>query len=79
MGKIVKIKTKTDNVNEFLDQVKEFVTENNIDNMMIVCKLNDKSVSLGYTKNLDWGTKQELLGHIQIDIVKDMINQNYIT
>lgn len=79
MGNIIHFKTKTDNIIEFLNNVIEEVKEHNIDNILIACKDKEtQSVLTGYA-NLNQGEKQELLGHIQVDIVRDMINRNYIT
>lgn len=84
MSKIIRFKSKTQNVLDFLDEIKEEVEKNNIQNIMIACKIPESenpaqySILTGYA-GLDTGGKQELLSHIQLDIVKDMINQNYVT
>lgn len=78
MGKIVKFKTQKENVKDFLDEVKEEVDNLEINNLIIASKLKDGTVITGYTKNLDMGEKQELLGHIQADIINEMIRINYI-
>ena len=51
----------------------------NVDNVMIAFKLKqeDAYIMTGYC-NLDMGEKRELLGHIQVDIVNDMIRRNYL-
>lgn len=79
MSNIIKFKSKSDNVVEFLEDAIDKVKENNIDNAMIAFKLKqeDAYIMTGYC-NLSMGEKQELLGHIQVDIVNDMIKQNYI-
>lgn len=77
MGKIVKFRTRTDNTLEFLDMLKFEVANLEIDNMMIACKCRDGSVLTGYTKNLDYGTKMELKSHIEMDLIKEMIENNY--
>lgn len=78
MAKIIKFKTKKENVKKFLNEVIEEVDNLEIDNMIIASKLKDGTVVTGYTKNLDMGEKQELLGHIQADIINEMIRINYI-
>lgn len=78
MAKIIKFKTKKENVKKFLNEVIEEVDNLEIDNMIIASKLKDGTVITGYTKNLDMGEKQELLGHIQADIINEMILINYI-
>ena len=77
MGKIVKFRTNVDNTLEFLDMLKFEVTNLEIDNMMIACKCKDGSVLTGYTKNLDYGTRMELKSHIEMDIIKEMIENNF--
>lgn len=77
MSKIVKFRTRTDNTLEFLDMLKFEVANLEIDNMMIACKCRDGSVLTGYTKNLDYGTKMELKSHIEMDIIKEMIENNF--
>lgn len=79
MGKIIRLKNKNDDVVAFLEDAINKVRENNIDNVMIAFKLRqeDAYIMTGYC-NLDMGEKQELIGHIQVDIVNDMIKQNYI-
>lgn len=79
MGKIIRLKNKSDDVVNFLEQAISEVKKDNIDNVLIAFKLRqeDAYVMTGYC-NLDMCEKQELLGHIQVDIVKDMIKQNYI-
>lgn len=78
MEKIIKFRTQKEKVKEFLNEVKEEVDNLEIDNMIIASKLKDGTVITGYTKNLDMGMKQELLGHIQADIINEMIQINYI-
>lgn len=80
MSNIIKLRTKSDNVLDFLEEAIDIVKKENVDNIMIAFKLKqeDSNVMTGYC-NLNMGEKQELLGHIQVDIVKDMIEQNYIT
>lgn len=80
MGKIIKLKNKSDDVVGFLKDAINKVKENNIDNVLIAFKLKqeDAYIMTGYC-NLDMGEKQEILGHVQADIINDMIKQNYIT
>lgn len=79
-AKIIKFKSKTDNVISFLEDAKEKVKEYEVDNVLIAMKLKNQEnyVLTGY-HNLNMAEKQELIGHIQVDIVNDMIQQNYIT
>lgn len=79
MGKIIRLKSKQDNVIEFLEDAIVQARKYNVDNVMIAFKLKqeDAYIMTGYC-NLDMGEKQELLGHIQVDIVNDMIRRNYL-
>ena len=79
MGKIIRLKSKQENVIEFLEDAIVQARKYNVDNVMIAFKLRqeDAYIMTGYC-NLDMGEKQELVGHIQVDIINDMIKQNYI-
>lgn len=77
MGKIIKFRTKVDNTLDFLRMLEFEVANLEIDNMMVACKCKDGSILTGYTKNLDYGTKMELKSHIEMDLIKEMINDNY--
>ena len=79
MGKIIKFKSKSDNAVDFLKDALEKAKEYKVDNVMIAFKLRqeDAYIMTGYC-NLDMAEKQELVGHIQVDIINDMIKQNYI-
>ena len=80
MAKIINFKTKNNQAVDFLKEAIKIVEEENIDNVLIAFKSkgDEPCVMTGYC-NLDMGGKQELIGHLQIDVIKDMINQNYVT
>lgn len=80
MGDIVKFKSKNQNVIDFMKEFIEIAETEGIDNVMVACKLKQKdaTVMTGYS-NLAMAEKQELLGHIQLDIINEMIKQNYVT
>ena len=81
MPKVVRFKTTTDNVVEFLEGLIEEVKNNNITNILVASKIEypDRwEILTGYTHNLDFGTKQELVSHLQMDIIKQMIDENYL-
>lgn len=79
MGKIIKLKSNQENVIEFLEDAIVQARKYDVDNVMIAFKLRqeDQYVMTGYC-NLDMCEKQELIGHIQIDIIDDMIRRNYL-
>ena len=60
---------------EFIQEISEAIKENPVMSIMVACKLEDGSVMTGYF-NCDFGTKQELVGHIQCDIIDQMIRAN---
>lgn len=77
---IIKFKSQSDKVVDFLEDAIVKVKEYKADNILIAIKLNgqDGYVLTGY-HNLNMAEKQELIGHIQIDVIDEMIHQNYIT
>ena len=68
MSKVVPFKTHIDNVLMFLDEIKEEVANNKIENILIGCKCEDGEIMIGPTKNLDYGTTQEIISHLQTDL-----------
>lgn len=77
---IIKFRSKTDNAVDFLENAIAKVKEYKADNVLIAIKLKNKDnyVLTGY-HNLNMAEKQELVGHVQIDIIDEMIYQNYVT
>lgn len=76
MAKILRFKSEKDNLKEYLDGFVKYFKKNKIDNIMVCGKnKNTKEVVTGYF-NLDNFEKQELVGHIQLDIVDQMIKNN---
>ena len=78
MGKIIKFKSKSDNLVKYLQDLIEKVKENKIDNIAVVMKAkkSDNYVMTGYF-GLDLYERQELLSHMQLDIVNEMVYVNY--
>ena len=68
MSKIVPFKTNTDNVIMFLDEIKEEIADNKIENILIGCKCKDGEIMVGRTKNLDYGDQQEIISHLQTNL-----------
>lgn len=77
MGKIIEFKSKSDNLIDFIEENIEIFKERKIDNILIACKDKNTNEVLTGHFNLDAGDKQELLGHIQIDIIDEYIRNNY--
>lgn len=79
MAKIVKFKTKADNVGELLDEIKEDVETNKVEKAIVLLKLPTGEIEFAYSPNLIWGEMQELCSHLQVDIIDKMIKANYVT
>lgn len=77
MSKIIKFKNKSDDLIEFIENNIKVLKERKIDNIIMTCKDKNTGEILTGNFNLDAGEKQELLGHIQIDIIDDYINNTY--
>lgn len=79
MNNIIKFKSKSDNLVDFLEDVIEKVKENNIDNIAIAMRTRknpDSYVFTGYF-GLNLCEKQELLSHMQLDIINEMVQINF--
>lgn len=79
MGKVIKLKTETDNVHDFLKSIDKAVDEEEMQNMIIIGKCKDGGTLIGNTRGLSWCEKIELKSHLETNIINDMIKQNYIT
>ena len=77
MGKIIKLKTNTDNVLDFLDQIKKAVKEDKIKSLIFVGKCEDEEFVTGHTK-MSLNQEIELKSQLEITIINDMIKLNYI-
>ena len=79
MGKIIKLKTNTDNVLDFLESIKKAVEEDKVKNMIIIGKCENGRTIIGNTRGLSWCEKIELKSHLETNIINDMIKENYVT
>lgn len=77
MAKILKfpIKEEIDTPISFIEECKEIITKENPSSILISIKCSDGNVMNGYY-NLSFGEKQELIGHIQADVIDQMILAN---
>lgn len=76
MAKIVNFpKTKAQDPNDFLVETIDIVKEREVESIVISLKLKDGEIMTGYF-NADFGTRQEICGHIQCDIIDSMILAN---
>ena len=77
MGKIIKLKTETDNILDFLEEIKEVVKEDKIKSLIFVGKCEDEEFVTGHTK-MSLNQEIELKSQLEITIINDMIKLNYI-
>jgi hypothetical protein len=75
MGKIIRFKTPQDNMIETLEFILGEAKNGNIQSFAFAAKLTDGTIGTSYF-NADVGTKQELLGHIQVDIMYQVMEAN---
>ena len=75
MAKIVKFKTSQDDLVEALEYILERAREGEIRSFAFAAKCTDGNIATSYG-NADVGTKNELLGHIQADIMYDIMKAN---
>jgi hypothetical protein len=75
MAKILHLPNKSDTIAEFLAEVRDNCYSENVENILIALKTCDGRVMTGYFQ-CDFGTRLELVGHIQCDIIDQMILAN---
>ena len=78
MGKVIKLKTETDNVLDFLEEIREAVKEDKIISLIFVSECKEGQFIVGNTK-MDLAKKVELKSHLEVNIINDMIKENYVT
>lgn len=76
MGNIINFpKSKATKVDEFLIETFDIAKESDVDSVIVCLKLKNGEVMTGYF-NSDFGARQEMLGHIQCDVIDQMILAN---
>lgn len=78
MAKIIKLSDKMDvflSAEEFLEDTTAKLRDIDIEGIIIAAKCTDGTVITGYYKR-DFSERQELVGHIQCDIIDQMIIAN---
>ena len=78
MSKIIKFKNENNNLVEYLEELIEVVKEHKLDNILIasIDKLDNKVV-IGHC-NLDLYERQNLIGHLQVENILDVIDETYL-
>lgn len=75
MAKIIKFPTKSDNATEVLQDLLERAQRGEITCFAFACKCSDGNIATAYG-NADFGTRCELMGHIQADICWGIVKAN---
>lgn len=79
MAKVIKLhKTAQDSLIEALEYILEEAKAGKLNSFIFAGKLENGDIATSYS-GLDMGGKLELVGHVQVDIVNDMIKANYVT
>lgn len=74
--KIIRFPNKEEEILEDIQNMKDYVEQNKIDNFLITFKDKNKHEMCSCYFNLDLGEKMEMLGHIQADIMDQMVETN---
>ena len=77
MGKVIKLKTETDNVLDFLENIKEVVKQDKMQSLLFAGKCENGEFIVGHTE-MDIASEIELKSHLETNIINDMIKQNYV-
>lgn len=75
MSNIVRFKTPQDNTIEAIEYILEQAKQGNIDSFAFAAQLTDGNVATSYA-HADVGTKQKLIGHLQADVMYQVIQTN---
>lgn len=78
MAKIIKFNKDNENAVNFLECWSKEAESENIDNAIVLSKLKNGEIELGFTRNLDLCTMQELCSHLQIQIMYEVLLGNGI-
>lgn len=76
MAKITRIR-QGESLENFLYDVLEMARKGEMDNVILAFKQKDGNVATGYF-GLDAAERQNLISHQQMDVVKNMIDENYV-
>lgn len=72
MAKIVKFPLNTNNFEDFLQESFRYLLEIGAYNCVLAAKCKDGTVLTSYY-NCDFGDRQELIGHLQYDIIHHVV------
>lgn len=77
MSKIINFRTEVDNTLDFIENFKEYIKEEGIDNLFLGSKTKSGDVLVGFTRNLDSGTTQEIISHAQTHLIMRMMRGDF--
>ena len=63
---------------DWIKQYKETIKQDKVTDIYMAAKTTDGNVMVGWAGNGDIATKQELIGHLQIDVINQVIFENYV-
>lgn len=75
MSKIVRFKTPQDSTIESLEYILDQAKQGNILNFAFAANLTDGNIATSYA-HADVGTKQVLIGHMQADVMYQVVQAN---
>lgn len=82
MGKVMRFKTKEqdqqENLVKRLEELVEMAKKGEITSFMVGCHAKNGDVLTGWGVGLNFGQRNELISHMQMDLVHSMIHANFI-
>ena len=77
--KVIEFKPKTDEILTFLDEIKEEVKKNGIDNFIFTCQCADGEFMTGFSRKVtkDYGLMHSLIGNLQAVAFRKQIVEGF--
>jgi hypothetical protein len=75
MAKIIRFKTPQDNLVEALENLLEMAKKGEITNFIFASKCSDGNIATSWS-NADVGERNELVAHLQIDVMYAVVEAN---
>lgn len=77
--KIIEFKPKTEEILKFLDEIKEEVEKNNVDNFIFCCQCGDGDFLTGFSQKVanDFGLMHSLVGNLQSVAIRKQIFEGF--
>lgn len=77
MSKIINFKSKQDKLNDWIEESIDFIKSNNCKSMLVLAKTQDDEFITGYFR-MDTAERNEAIGHIQADILMQVVKDNIL-